>query len=85
MPWFMAPPQRDGGASAVAQEELSMRKVIECRSVVPGCNFVAHGPTDEDVMMEAAEHVHTTHGVEHLSEQLRAKLRAAIREIEQTK
>jgi len=62
-----------------------MRKIIECRSVVPGCGFVAHGPTDEDVMMEAAEHMRTTHGVEHLSELLRAKLRAAIETLDETK
>lgn len=62
-----------------------MRKIIECRSVVPACNFVAHGPNDEDVMMEAAEHLRNTHGVEHISDPLRAKLRAAIRDLDEPK
>lgn len=55
-----------------------MRKVIECRSVVPGCPFVAHGATDEEVMMHAVEHVRIAHDIDHLSEPLRVKLRAAI-------
>ncbi len=62
-----------------------MRRIIECGSVVPGCNFVSHGATDEDVLMEAAEHVRATHGVDHLSDPLKAKLRAAIRDVDETK
>lgn len=57
-----------------------MRKTLECRSVVPGCGFVAHADNDEDLLLKAAEHARITHGVEHMSEQLRAKVKAAIRD-----
>jgi predicted small metal-binding protein len=57
-----------------------MSKVLECRSVVPGCNFVIHGESEEDVMMKEEEHAHRVHGVEHISEQLKAKIRSAIKE-----
>lgn len=57
-----------------------MSKALECRTVVPGCNFVIHGESEEDVMMKAEEHARSVHGVEHISEQLKAKIRSAIRE-----
>lgn len=57
-----------------------MGKVLECRSVVPGCEIVVHGGSEEEVMMNAAEHVRSAHGVEHMSEELKAKVRAAIKE-----
>jgi len=60
--------------------EAPMSKILECRSVVPGCDFVFHGDDDEQVMMETVEHMHTVHGVGHVSEQLKARIRAAIRE-----
>lgn len=56
-----------------------MDKVRECRSVVPGCEIVMHGESEEDVMMKAAEHTRSAHGVEHMSEELKAKMRAAIK------
>ncbi|WP_119461343.1 DUF1059 domain-containing protein [Rhodospirillaceae bacterium SYSU D60014] len=55
-------------------------KILECRSVVPGCNFVTHGESKEEVMLKAAEHVRSAHDVAHMSEELRAKIHAAIRE-----
>jgi predicted small metal-binding protein len=56
------------------------KKVLACRSVVPGCNFVVHGESDEDVVMKEEEHARRIHEVEHVSEQLTTKIRAAIRE-----
>lgn len=55
-----------------------MRKVLRCGSIVPGCNFVAHGEDEQEVMMKAADHARSVHGVEHMSESLRAKVKAAI-------
>ncbi len=57
-----------------------MGKVLECRSVVPGCEFVMHGESEEEIMMKASEHARAAHGVEHMSEELKAKIRAAIKE-----
>ncbi|HEX6978778.1 MAG TPA: DUF1059 domain-containing protein [Alphaproteobacteria bacterium] len=59
-----------------------MRKRIECGSIVPGCNYVVRGDSEEDVMMKAAEHARAVHGVEHMSDELRAKVRSAIRDEE---
>lgn len=57
-----------------------MRKVLECGAIVPGCNYVARGDSEDDVMMKAAEHARSVHGVERMSDDLRAKVRAAIHE-----
>jgi predicted small metal-binding protein len=57
-----------------------MSKRLECRSIVPGCNFVAHGENEDDLMMKAADHARAAHGVEHLSEPLRAKIKASIKD-----
>jgi predicted small metal-binding protein len=57
-----------------------MGKVFECRSVVPGCEIVVHGESESEVMIKAAEHARAVHGIEHLSEALKAKIRAAIKD-----
>ncbi len=59
-----------------------MRKRIECGAIVPGCDYVARGDNEEDVMMKAAEHARTVHGIERMSNELRAKVRSAIRDEE---
>jgi predicted small metal-binding protein len=59
-----------------------MRKILECGSVVPGCKFVIHGDDEDEVIVKAAEHARSAHGVDHLSEPLKAKMRAAIKESE---
>lgn len=55
-----------------------MPKRLECGSIVPGCNFIAHGQTEDELMMKAADHARKAHGVEHLSEPLKAKIKASI-------
>jgi predicted small metal-binding protein len=60
--------------------EVNMSKILECGQVVPGCKFVIHGESEEDVMMKAAEHARAIHDVVHLSEPLRAQIRAAIKD-----
>jgi predicted small metal-binding protein len=57
-----------------------MGKVFECRSVVPGCEIVVHGESESETMIKAAEHARAVHGIEHLSEALKAKIRAAIKD-----
>lgn len=57
-----------------------MAKVFECGSVVPGCNFVTHGESEDEVMMKAADHLHSAHEVEHLSQRLQERVRAVIRD-----
>ena len=57
-----------------------MAKVIECGAVVPGCNFIIHGADEAEIIVKMAEHLRSTHDVEHLSEQLKVKIRAVIRD-----
>jgi predicted small metal-binding protein len=57
-----------------------MRKILECRSIVPGCNFVARADSDDELLLKAADHARGVHGVDHISEQLKTKIRSAIRE-----
>ncbi len=57
-----------------------MSKILKCGDVVPGCKFVIHGEGEDEVMMKAADHARTTHGVDHLSEPLKTQIRAAIRD-----
>ena len=57
-----------------------MAKVIECGAVVPGCNFVIHGADEAEIIVKMAEHLRTAHDVEHLSEQLKARIRDVIRD-----
>jgi predicted small metal-binding protein len=56
-----------------------MRTELKCGSVVPGCEFVARADDEADLLMKMAEHARTTHGIDHLSPDLRAKMAAAIR------
>lgn len=59
-----------------------MAKVIECGAVVPGCNFVIHGADEAEIIMKMTEHLGSAHGVEHLSEQLKARIRGVVRDDE---
>lgn len=59
-----------------------MRKELACGRVVPGCDFVAHAATEEDLMLKVADHARNVHGVEHISEDLKAKIRDAIVDVD---
>jgi predicted small metal-binding protein len=55
-------------------------KVLECGTIVPGCNFVAHADNEDELVIIAAAHARSVHGVDHLSEPLKAKIRSVIRD-----
>jgi predicted small metal-binding protein len=57
-----------------------MAKVVRCREVGVDCDFEARGATEQEVLDKAAEHGRTAHGMQELSPELAAKVRAAIRE-----
>jgi predicted small metal-binding protein len=61
-------------------EDSSRRKTLDCGTVVPGCNFVAHGDSEADLMLVIAQHAKAVHGVERLSNDLKTKMRASIRD-----
>ncbi len=56
-----------------------MAKELRCGDVMPGCNFVASGATEEEVLKQAAQHAKEKHDVKQLTPDLVAKVRAAIR------
>ena len=54
-------------------------KAMRCDDLMKGCNFVARGATDEEVMKKAAEHAKTAHGMDKITPELAEKVKAAIR------
>jgi predicted small metal-binding protein len=60
-------------------EEARMGKYLECGAVVPGCRFVIHADGDE-AMKKAVDHARVEHGIEFMSQQLKARYRAAIKD-----
>ena len=57
-----------------------MAKIVRCREVGVDCDFEARGATEQEVLDQCAEHGRTAHGIQELSPELIAKVRAAIRE-----
>jgi predicted small metal-binding protein len=58
-----------------------MRKIVECAKVDPssGCTHVVRGNTEEEVLKKAAEHA-KQHGIREVTPELKAKVKAAIRD-----
>jgi len=57
-----------------------MGKIIRCREVGVDCDFEARGATEQEVLDKAAAHGRSALGIQELSPELVAKVRAAIRE-----
>lgn len=57
-----------------------MTKLLRCASVVPGCTYVVHGKDDAEVLVKISQHAQATHGMDHLSPELKAKLKENIEE-----
>ena len=53
-------------------------KAMRCGDLMQGCDFVARGATEDEVMGQAAEHAKEVHGMHHLSPEVAQKVRAAI-------
>jgi len=59
-----------------------MSKILKCGSVFPGCDFVLHGESEEEIIMKAHEHARSVHEVERMSDALKAKVRLSIQDKE---
>jgi predicted small metal-binding protein len=57
-----------------------MTKVVRCRDIGVDCDFEARGKTDEEIIQQCDEHARSAHGMEKISVDLMAKVKAAIRE-----
>lgn len=53
-------------------------KKFECGTVVPGCDGVVTGETDDDVLAAAAAHAADAHGMTEVPDELVGAIRAGI-------
>ena len=57
-----------------------MSKVLYCNDLVPGCKFEAHGDSQEEVVVAAADHIASVHNMTDISDKILAMVCAAIHE-----
>jgi predicted small metal-binding protein len=57
-----------------------MEKRIACNDVVPGCTFTATAATEEELLKKVVAHAAQVHGVTHVTPELTAKVKSAIRD-----
>jgi predicted small metal-binding protein len=57
-----------------------MAKVLHCNDVVPNCEYVARGDSDQEVLQQAAKHARTAHNIADVTPELADKVRSAIRD-----
>jgi predicted small metal-binding protein len=55
-------------------------KQFACASVVPGCEGVVSGDTDDEVLAAAARHAAEVHGMSEVPDEVVAAIRAGITE-----
>ncbi len=55
-----------------------MSKAIKCGDIVPGCEYVARGQNEDEVLARAAEHAKGHHGMESIPEHALSKVKSAI-------
>lgn len=55
-----------------------MAKILRCNDVVPGCEYVARGETNEEVFTRAAEHVRLKHRIREVSPEVEAVIHGVI-------
>jgi predicted small metal-binding protein len=56
-----------------------MTKQIACGDVVEGCAWKASAKTEEELLKDVAAHAAQEHGVEDVTPELAARVKAAIR------
>jgi predicted small metal-binding protein len=62
------------------QGESLMARELRCADLMSGCNFVAQGKDDSEVMKKAAEHAKSAHKMAAISMEVEKRARAAIRD-----
>jgi predicted small metal-binding protein len=55
-----------------------MTKVLHCNDVVPNCEYVARGDSEQEVLQQASEHARTAHNIAEVTPELADKVRSAI-------
>ena len=59
-------------------------KALRCGDLMKGCDYVATGATEDEVMKKTAAHAKAAHSMHHLSPEMALKLRETIREVQTT-
>jgi len=57
-----------------------MAKHIACNDVVNGCGFTATAPNEGELVEQVATHARESHGVEEITPELAARVKAAIKD-----
>jgi len=63
----------------MAEHEKPKMKRMACGDVVPGCDFIASAPTEDELMKKVVAHAAHDHGVTEVTPELAEKDKAAIR------
>jgi predicted small metal-binding protein len=61
-------------------EEVPMAKTLHCADLMPGCDYVAKGDSDQEVLRQAAEHARTVHNIAEITPALAAQVQSKIRD-----
>lgn len=62
----------------MAASEVDTNKYIACASIVPDCPFEATALTEEELLQMVAAHAAHDHGIEEVTPELAAAVKAAI-------
>jgi predicted small metal-binding protein len=58
-----------------------MTRELRCAELIPGCDFVAQGTRDSEVMQKTAEHAKRAHRMVAIAMEVERRARAAIRDV----
>jgi predicted small metal-binding protein len=81
--YFLSPRNFQGSQIVVNSASSGgsvMPKEMRCGDVVPGCDFVARGDSEQEILQQAAEHARNEHGLDEITPDLAEKVRGAIRD-----
>ncbi len=57
-----------------------VEKQIACGAIVPGCSWKAGASTEQELLQKVAQHAKDSHGVQDVTPELAAKVKAAIQD-----
>lgn len=57
-----------------------MAKVLRCGDVMPGCDTVIQGKTEEEVFAKAEAHVHKEHNMHFITPSVMTQIEQAIKD-----
>ena len=67
--------------SDTSEGGFRMVRELRCADLIPGCDFVAQGTRDSDVMQKTAEHAKHVHKMAAIAMEVEKRAREAIRDV----